>query len=173
MTLHLDLPDKNDPIWTAANAFVVRKDEGVVRYVGHEAFSIKVTGEQTNGALAFMDSVIKPGHGNVPHSHGKEDEAFYLISGTFQFINGDQKLIAGPGDFVYVPRGTRHGFKNISAEPARMLIFYTPAGNESFFLNHGDPEEPAQPWPEERLNGLLDVLTAHHNVLLPTDHDWD
>lgn len=173
MALRLDLPDKDDPIWTAANAFVVRKDEGAMRYIGHEAFSVKVTGEQTGGALALMESVVQPGHGNIPHVHRTEDEAFYVVSGTFQFINGDQKLTAGPGDFVYVPKGTRHGFKAISAEPARMLVFFTPAGNEAFFLKYGDTEQSAEPWSDEKHNSLLEALTAHNSVLLPTGDDWD
>ncbi|MBC7270916.1 MAG: hypothetical protein H5T76_19755, partial [Streptomyces sp.] len=51
----------------AANGFVARKDGGLVRLTGHETFAVRVTGEQTDGALAFMDGAIEPEHGNVPH----------------------------------------------------------------------------------------------------------
>ncbi|MGI5273566.1 cupin domain-containing protein [Nonomuraea sp. CA-218870] len=87
-----------------------------------------------------MDGLIQPGHGNVPHIHSKEDEAFYVASGAFEFINGDEKITTGPGDFVYIPKGTRHAFRNIGPEPARLLVFYTPAGPESFFLKHGETD---------------------------------
>jgi hypothetical protein len=33
MALHLPLPERDDPVRTAANGFVVRKDAGVIR--GH------------------------------------------------------------------------------------------------------------------------------------------
>ncbi|WP_329377978.1 cupin domain-containing protein [Streptomyces sp. NBC_01716] len=111
--------------------------------------------------------------GNVPHTHTKEDEAFYVLSGTFEFINGDQKITAGPGDFVYIPKGTRHGFKNLSPEPSRLLVFYTPAGPESFFLAYGEKGGRPAPWPDEKFNELVDILGAHHMVLLPGDHDWE
>ncbi|CCK24807.1 hypothetical protein BN159_0428 [Streptomyces davaonensis JCM 4913] len=95
MTFELPLPDKNDPVWTSAHGFVVRKDGGVVRLTGHETFAVKVTGEQTDGALAFMDGLIEPDHGNVPHIHTKEDEAFYVVSGEFEFLNGSERIWAG------------------------------------------------------------------------------
>ncbi|MFB8776446.1 cupin domain-containing protein [Streptomyces broussonetiae] len=173
MALHLPLPDKDDPVWTAANGFVVRKDGGLVRLTGHETFAVKVTGEQTDGALAFMDGVIEPDHGNVPHIHSKEDEAFYVASGTFEFINGNQRIEAGEGDFVYIPKGTRHAFKNVGPEPARLLVFYTPAGPESFFVKHGETDRAPEPWPDEKFNELVDILGAHNIVLLPGDQDWD
>ncbi|MEU3855381.1 cupin domain-containing protein [Streptomyces sp. NPDC029554] len=174
MALELPLPDKDDPVWTSAHGFVVRKDGGVIRLTGHETFAVKVTGEQTNGALAFMDGIIEPDHGNVPHIHSKEDEAFYVASGQFEFINGSEKITAGTGDFIYIPKGTRHAFKNISAEPARLLVFYTPAGPETFFLKHGEEEgRRPEPWPDEKFNELVDILGAHNMVLLPSGHDWD
>ncbi|MGW2150630.1 cupin domain-containing protein [Nonomuraea bangladeshensis] len=173
MSLNLPLPDKDDPVWTAANGFVVRKDGGVIRLTGHETFAVKVTGEQTDGAFAFMDGLIEPDHGNQPHIHTKEDEAFYVVSGAFAFINGNQKITAGAGDFVYIPKGTRHGFKNIGTEPARLLVFYTPAGPESFFLAYGETDRAPEPWPDEKFNEMVDILGAHNMVLLPGDHDWD
>lgn len=173
MALNLPLPDKDDPVWTAANGFVVRKDGGVIRLTGHETFAIKVTGEQTDGAFAFMDGLIEPDHGNLPHIHSKEDEAFYIVSGAFEFINGNERITAGSGDFVYIPRGTRHAFKNIGTEPARLLVFYTPAGPESFFLAQGEVDRAPDPWPDEKFNELVDILGAHNMVLLPGAHDWD
>ncbi|WP_406356891.1 cupin domain-containing protein [Streptomyces sp. NBC_01635] len=173
MVLRLPLPAEDDPVWTSANGFVVRRNEGVVRLTGHETFSVKVTGEETDGALAFMDGTVEPGHGNVPHVHSKEDEAFYVLSGEFEFLNGAERFTAGPEDFVYIPKGTRHGFRNPSREPARLLVFYTPAGPESFFLAHGETDRAPEPWPDEKFNEMVDILGAHNMVLLPGDNDWD
>ncbi|MFE0420139.1 cupin domain-containing protein [Streptomyces tendae] len=99
-------------------------------------------------------------------------EAFYVLSGEFEFINGDQKFVAGPGDFIYIPKGTRHGFRNSGAEPARLLVFYTPAGPESFFLQNGQEEGAAIPLTREFYDGVVDQMAAHNIVLLPSDNDW-
>jgi uncharacterized RmlC-like cupin family protein len=42
-------------------------------------------------------------------------------------------IVAGPNDFVNVPRGTVHRFCNISTETARMVLTFTPAGLERWF----------------------------------------
>jgi len=173
VAFRLPLPDQDDPVWTAANGFIVRRDEGTLRRIGHERMTVKITGDETGGTLALMDGVIEPGHGNTPHIHSKEDEAFYVASGAFEFINGDQKIKAEAGDFLYIPKGTRHGFRNIGADPARLLIFYLPAGPEAFFLAHGETDGSPAPWTDEKLNGMVDILGAHNMVLLPTNHDWD
>lgn len=173
----LPTPDRSDPIWTAANGFVVRDAEGTVKLVngGRETFRIKVTAEQTAGRLSLMECRVAPGFGNVPHAHGGEDEAFYVASGTFRFVNGGSTVDAGAGDFVYIPRGTRHAFKNIGTEQAKLLVFFSPAGAERFFLDHGDDPDPSgnppPEWDEAKLATLADSLDAHRMILLPGD-DW-
>ncbi|NJA57122.1 cupin domain-containing protein [Streptomyces sp. NEAU-H3] len=167
------MPDKNDPVWRAANGFVVRADQGVAKSLGHERFTVKVTGDRTDGAFALMDGTVKPSHGNSPHVHTQEDEAFYVLSGEFEFINGGQKFRAGPGDFVFIPRGTRHGFRNPGNEPARLLVFYTPAGPESFFLENGQEDGATIPLTREFYEGIVDRMAAHNIVILPGDDDWD
>ena len=39
--------------------------------------------------------------------------------------------MAGPGDFVNIPKGVVHCFRNFSDEPLRMILTFTPAGIES------------------------------------------
>ncbi|WP_199736391.1 hypothetical protein [Micromonospora sp. HM5-17] len=77
---------------------------------------------------------------------------------------------------MYIPRGTRHAFKNIGTEPATLLVFYTPAGAEQFFLDHGaDPDPSGQPlpaWDGETFAAMADALDAHRMILLPGDDDW-
>ncbi|MFI7604994.1 hypothetical protein ACIBTV_07705 [Micromonospora sp. NPDC049366] len=93
------VPAKDDPIWTAARGFLVRRGEGTLRLVngGREATRVKVTGEQTGGRLSLMAMDVAPGWGNIPHAHGGEDEAFYIAVGEFHFINGAGTVDTGPG----------------------------------------------------------------------------
>lgn len=177
MDLQLPTPDKSDPIWTAARGFVVREPEGTHKLLngGQESARVKVTGEQTGGRLSLLELAVAPGFGNLPHAHGAEDEAFYVVSGEFRFLNGDRTFDAGPGDFVYIPRDTRHGFRNLGTEQAKLMVFYTPAGAEQFFLKYGDDPDPsgAPPpaWTAEKFTALAGALDAHHMVLLPGE-DW-
>jgi uncharacterized RmlC-like cupin family protein len=46
---------------------------------------------------------------------------------------GDKTVAAGAGDFVNVPRGIVHCFRNEGEAPARMILTFTPAGIERFF----------------------------------------
>jgi hypothetical protein len=50
--------------------------------------------------------------------------------------------VARAGDFVYLPRGITHWFKNPSVTAARTLILVTPGGFEQFFLDAGTPARP-------------------------------
>lgn len=178
MDLQAPLPDKNDPIWTAAKGFVVRKEEGRLKLLngGRETTRIKVTADQTGGLLSLMEMDVAPGFGNIPHAHGGEDEAFYIASGEFRFVNGAGTFDAGQGDFVYIPRGTRHAFKNLGSETGTLMVFYAPAGAEKFFLDYGDDPDPAgnplPEWTADRFAAMGEALEAHKMILLPSSDDW-
>jgi len=42
------------------------------------------------------------------HVHEESDEMFFVIEGTFQLETEDGMLCVNEGEFVIVPRGTRH-----------------------------------------------------------------
>jgi oxalate decarboxylase/phosphoglucose isomerase-like protein (cupin superfamily) len=51
-----------------------------------------------------------------------------------RIYDGERWLDASPGDFVHVPEGGIHGFRNESGEPASMLIHFAPgAPREAYF----------------------------------------
>jgi mannose-6-phosphate isomerase-like protein (cupin superfamily) len=92
-----------------------------------------VTGEESAGAYFSMLATVPPLGGPPPHVHRNEDETFYVLDGAPTFRLGDERILAGPGDFVNVPKGTLHCFRNFSDEPMRMILTFTPAGIERFF----------------------------------------
>jgi hypothetical protein len=56
------------------------------------------------------------------------------------------------GDFIFIPRGIRHRFKNTGAQATTMLFMFTPGGEEGVFV-YGDEPRPGQlpsPWTPER-----------------------
>lgn len=98
-----------------------------------DRYTFLVTGEESGGAYFAMEALVPPGGGPPPHIHSREDETFYLVEGEIEFRLEDETIVAGPGDFVNVPRGTVHCFRNAGTEPARMVLTFTPAGMEHFF----------------------------------------
>lgn len=71
---------------------------------------------------------IEPGRELEAHIHEAEDDAFYILGGEMTFVFDDREATAGPGTFVLVPPGVRHGFRNDESLPVRMLNVHAPAG---------------------------------------------
>jgi len=62
-----------------------------------------------------------------PHTR---DEAYVVLRGTGEFVNGDARHPISPGDFLFVPAGTIHRFEHFSDDLAVWVIFYGPEGGE-------------------------------------------
>ncbi len=107
--------------------------------VGTDLITFKATGEDTNGAYALFDSLILPQGGPPPHIHHREDEAWYVLEGEFEFLDNDRWIKASAGSFVYAPKGSLHTLKCVGKEPGRLLTLVTPAGFEKFFEELGVP----------------------------------
>jgi quercetin dioxygenase-like cupin family protein len=96
-------------------------------------YTFLVTGEESGGAYFAMEALVPPGGGPPPHIHTREDETFYLLEGQIEFLLGEETILARPGDFVNVPRGTVHCFQNTASDTARLVLTFTPAGIEHWF----------------------------------------
>ena len=92
-----------------------------------------ITGEETGGAVFMSEMSVPPGGGPPPHIHNREDESFYVREGTLAIRAGNRTFNVSPGDFVHIPRGTVHCFRNTGNGLAKMLVTFTPAGMERFF----------------------------------------
>ncbi|WP_019073341.1 cupin domain-containing protein [Streptomyces hokutonensis] len=131
----------------------VPAEKGVVKWMSGDVYETLATADSTGGALGFTVCWVPPGGGPIAHVHKSADESFYVVSGSLEFLNGDQTFVADAGDFVFVPRGTRHRFRNRTGEQAHMVSFFTPGGGEGLWLEGGDDPVPgAKPefWPPER-----------------------
>jgi mannose-6-phosphate isomerase-like protein (cupin superfamily) len=72
--------------------------------------------------------------GPDPHFHRSISESFYVLSGVVRIYDGDRWIDTRPGDFVHVPEGGIHAFRNESGEPASMLLHFAPgAPREGYF----------------------------------------
>jgi mannose-6-phosphate isomerase-like protein (cupin superfamily) len=130
--VHRERDDRHDEQMAAPRAIVLGPGEGRV-IPGPEGVTLKATREETAGAVGVFEATSPPGFGPPRHIHHDADELFYVLSGEFQFLVGEQLFHARPGAFVYVPRGTVHAPKVVGAGPGRCLAAFVPGGQEHAF----------------------------------------
>lgn len=100
--------------------------------------TIKARAQDTGGALGIVEASFYGGFGPPLHVHSREDEALYVLEGRIRFRQGDDDFTAGPGTWVWGPRGVPHAFR-VESESARALVVVTPGGFEEMFEEGGMP----------------------------------
>lgn len=113
--------------------------EHSVWHMGH-LFSFLARSEDTNGQFAVLEVLGQQGFEPPLHTHSRDDEAFYVLEGEIEFRAGDKIIPAGPGSFVFLPRGVAHTFQFRTAR-TRMLIVTAPAGLEAAFSQLSEPAQ--------------------------------
>ena len=120
------------------------------------------TGASTGGLFGLYRWNMGPAaSGPGPHFHRTIAESFYVLAGRVRIYDGIEWVKAQPGDFVHVPIGGIHGFRNESGEPASMLIHFAPgAGREGYFEGLARFAVDGQPSDEE----LARFYAEHDNT---------
>jgi quercetin dioxygenase-like cupin family protein len=98
--------------------------------------TIKARAEDTGGTLGLVEGSFYRGFGPPLHIHTREDEAFYVLEGNIRIRQAEDEFVAGPGTWVWGPRGVPHAFK-VESERARALVLVTPGGFERMFEEGG------------------------------------
>ncbi len=98
------------------------------------------TGKSTGGdfGLYRWNMGAEPS-GPAPHFHRTMSESFFVLDGTVSVYDGSAWRDTRQGDFLFVPPGGIHGFRNESGAPASMLILFVPgAPREAYFEGLAD-----------------------------------
>jgi mannose-6-phosphate isomerase-like protein (cupin superfamily) len=94
----------------------------------------KIDGARTGGRFSVVHHPIAPRSLAAPlHFHHNEDEYSYVLEGTLGALLGDDVVTAGPGTWVFKPRGEWHTFWNAGDAPCRIIEVISPAGFEDYF----------------------------------------
>jgi quercetin dioxygenase-like cupin family protein len=102
--------------------------------------------------------------GPPPHFHRTISESFYVLEGAVRLYDGRHWLAGAPGDFLYVPPGGIHAFRNESGSPASMLLLFAPgAPREAYFeelarIAEAGREPSAEEW--------LELFARHDQYLV-------
>ncbi len=136
-----------------------------------ELLTYKIPSQHTGGAYSLFEVNTQPGAGPPPHVQHREDEAFYVLEGEYEFLSAEETLRIGAGSLLYVPKGTLHAHKNVGEGVGRMLVSQTPGGlYERFFEAVGKPVEgEARPLVlEDNADmGRIVEVGAEHGIEIP------
>ena len=102
--------------------------------------TVKATAASTGGAYALCEARTAPGQGMPRHVRRYDDEAYFVLEGTYVLQIGHETIALGPGGHAFAPRGTPQAYTNAGAGPARMLILVSPGDiHERFVADVGEP----------------------------------
>lgn len=133
------------------------KSGSVARYVAR--------GAETGGRYGLFRWELRPrGAGPALHFHRTFSEAFYILEGTVRLLTPQQGIDARPGDFLFVPEGGQHGFRNESDEPAAMLILFAPGTPRERYFEEVD--EIARSGRELSAEEWTELLARHDQYMV-------
>jgi mannose-6-phosphate isomerase-like protein (cupin superfamily) len=92
-----------------------------------------------------MENAVPSRWAGPPLHRHDFDEGFYVLEGELTFQLDDELSTAGPGEFVFVPRGAIHTLANRSVRPARYVLICTPAGFERYFARIAAEQAGTEP----------------------------
>jgi quercetin dioxygenase-like cupin family protein len=116
-----------------------RAGESDARWMLGGLYEIRVSGEETDGAMTVLEFTIPEGMGPPPHVHDSA-EFVYVLEGTVRFHSEGKTFEAGPGSVVHFPADTEETFEPVGGT-VRLLAVYTPGGIDRFFKEAGEPAE--------------------------------
>ncbi|MER8484011.1 cupin domain-containing protein [Mesorhizobium sp. M1322] len=110
----------------------------------------KIDGFHTGERFSIVHHPLAPRALAAPlHRHHREDEYSYVLSGNLGALLGDDVVTAGPGTWVFKPRGQWHTFWNAGDRQCEIIEVISPAGFEDYF------RELAAIWPDRTKSGEL------------------
>lgn len=122
--------------------------EGKSYKLGRMTMTFKTTASGDWNAYTVCEAIEPPESGAGYHRHATYDETFIICEGRYDFRLDGELLKLSPGDVVFVPRGTPHGFVSMGPEVGRQIIISSPGGifdamiAEVTMLDTGSPTRP-------------------------------
>jgi mannose-6-phosphate isomerase-like protein (cupin superfamily) len=102
--------------------------------VGSTAARFVAPGSLTDGRYGlFHWDMREPSGGAGPHFHRTFSESFYVLAGRVELYDGTNWVKASSGDFVYVPEGGVHGFRNPEGAASMLILFAPGPPRERYF----------------------------------------
>jgi quercetin dioxygenase-like cupin family protein len=104
---------------------------------------------------SFSVQTIAPGGFIREHTHDRNDELAYVVSGKGIFqIDGEDNPVE-PGSAVFIGINRRHKWINTGSEPLTFVVLFMPGGLDEFYARigrerrHGDQAPAPFPRPDD------------------------
>ena len=102
-------------------------------YKGKHPNDVKISGTATDNQVAMFEYIGYEKIGPSLHVHFHQDEVFYVVDGKYRFVAGDETMMMGPGDTIFLPRNIPHTWIQLT-DMGKLVYFVQPAGKaEEFF----------------------------------------
>lgn len=111
--------------------------------VGSDEIQVRVSSEQTGGAMLALEVQMGPG-GGPPGLHRHAPEEVYRIDRgqltiSLEDGHGDvRRIVAEPGTVVHIPGGRMHTVRNESHADASAYVVFAPGTEMEQFLRAAD-----------------------------------
>jgi mannose-6-phosphate isomerase-like protein (cupin superfamily) len=137
MSLHI--PPYPPPRYTGEHGEVnatLRRGDAPADY---ESWGVKyhylATQQSTDGDFGLYRVDIGPAAGGPgPHFHKAISESFFVLSGSMRLYDGRDWVDGSAGDYLFVPPGGVHGFRNEADEPASILMLFAPGAPREYYF---------------------------------------
>jgi mannose-6-phosphate isomerase-like protein (cupin superfamily) len=125
--------------------------------------SVCLSGADTGGAYCLLEASLAPGMGVPRHTHTREDEVYFVLTGELEVIVADKIFVLRAGDTLMAPRDIPHQLRNSGNIENHYLLIFSPSGFEEFLTatavpapkNAAAPTE-APEVPVQRVHQLAD-----------------
>ncbi|WOB43369.1 cupin domain-containing protein [Thermoleptolyngbya oregonensis NK1-22] len=112
---------------------VLKREEGQSLQVLSDRVCIKLKSTDSLSSMTVVTVDVPPNGFVPPHTH-KEEESYYVLEGSMIMYLDSKEFRIEPGDFVHVPAGTTHGYKNNSAQSVKFLAWAVGGRIDEFFI---------------------------------------
>jgi quercetin dioxygenase-like cupin family protein len=128
----------------------------VIPFLG-ELYRVRVSGADTAGTFAVLDTEGQRGHGTPMHVHRHDTEVFLVLSGTLRVIVDGQEHEAGEGSAAVLPAGHPHGFVIVSPTARYLALHHGPTFEQFAAAAAGEGDDIPDP-------ARLTAIAAEHGI---------
>jgi quercetin dioxygenase-like cupin family protein len=112
--------------------------------------SICLAGPETGGKYCLLEVSLASGVSVPRHTHTREDEGYYVLSGELEVVVGEEIFILKAGDTLVAPRDIPHQLRNSGNTENHYLLIFSPCGFEDFLKETAVPAPDNAVAPTER-----------------------
>jgi mannose-6-phosphate isomerase-like protein (cupin superfamily) len=123
---------------TTAFHVVEHEDAEALWELGILAF-VKGDSDRTANTFCMVEFLQGVGFATPLHVHHTQDEIFYVLEGTMHGVCDDVEWFAHKGAFVWLPKGSVHGWAVYGDAQVRSLAMTLPGGFDTFVRETGEP----------------------------------